>query len=72
MQIEEAVRIVFDIAGIEDRTDLENWCLGEGRRKLYDWVQRLAPDHYNRLRTPENSVRAYYERILPGYRIYRN
>ena len=72
MQIEEAVRIVFGIAGIEDKTGLDNWCLGEGRRKLYDWVQRLAPDHYNRLRTPENSVRACYEPMLPGYKLYRH
>jgi hypothetical protein len=70
--IEEAVRIVFGIAGIEDRTGLDNWCLGEGRRKLYVWVQRLAPDHYNRLQTPEESVRSCYERMLPGYRIYRH
>ena len=71
MQIEEAVRTVFGIAGIEDRTDLDNWCLGEGRKKLYVWVQSLAPDHYNRLQTPDNYVRACYERMLPGYKIHR-
>jgi len=72
MQLEEAVRTIIRIAGIKNKTDLDNWCGNEGRKKLYDEVQTLASDHYNstRLKTPENSVRRIYQAILPGYRIY--
>ena len=34
------------------------------------YVQRLAPDHWERIRTPKNSVRFYYQQMLTGYKIY--
>jgi hypothetical protein len=73
--IADAVRNIIHKAGIKNKTDLDNWCGNEGRKKLYDEVQRLVPEHYNnstRGKTPDNSVRRIYQAILPGYRIYRH
>jgi hypothetical protein len=73
MQIEEAVRTIIRIAGIEDKTGLDNWCGGPRRRtRMYDEVRGLAPDHYNSLKDPHASVRACYEPMLPGYKLYRH
>ena len=41
-----------------------------GKKKLYLYVQRLSPEHWERIRTPENSVRFYYQKMLTGYKIY--
>jgi len=43
-----------------------------GRQRLYLQVERLAPQDWERLRTPKESVRACYERLLPGYKLYHN
>jgi len=72
MDIKHALQTIFRIAGIQNKAQLDNWCIGQGRAKLYDEVQRLAPAHYNSLPTPQSSVRACYERMLPGYKIHQN
>lgn len=70
--ITDAVRAIIRIAGIENRTDLNNWCGGIRRTRMYDEVRGIAPAHYNSLEDPHASVRACYEAILPGYKIYRH
>ena len=70
--ITDAVKAIIRIAGIEDKTGLDNWCGGTRRTRMYDEVRRLAPAHYNRLEYPHASVRACYEAMLPGYKIYRH
>ena len=72
MDIKQALRTIFRIADIQHKAHLDIWLGIHGRKKLYDEVQRLAPAHYNRLPTPENSVRFYYQHMLPGYKIYQN
>jgi hypothetical protein len=70
--ITDAVKTIIRIAGIEDKTGLDNWCGGPRRTRMYDEVRGLAPAHYNRLEDPHASVRACYEAMLPGYKIYRH
>jgi len=42
-----------------------------GKKKLYLYVQRLAPQQWERISTPKNSVRFYYQQMLTGYKIYK-
>lgn len=72
MDIKQALQAIFRIAGIQNKAHLDNWCGYQGRNKLYDEVQRLPPAHFNRLLTAEESIRACYERLLPGYKIHQN
>ena len=72
MDVKSAVQTVFSIANIRTKDDLDRWCGNMGRIRLYDQVERLAQHDWNRLRTPRESVRACYERILPGYKLYHN
>ena len=72
--ITDAVKAVIRIAGIEDRTGLDNWCGGTRRTRMYDEVRRLAPAAAagKPARLYHASVRACYEDMLPGYKIYRH
>jgi len=70
MNITQALDFVFHIVNIRSRQDLDEWCGANGRQKLYTIIQLLANEHWNRIRTPECSVRACYEKKLPGYKIH--
>ena len=72
MTIREALTTIFQNQRIRNRAELDNWCLGDGKRKLYFAVQRLAPTHCARLVAPDASIRATYETMLQGYAQYKN
>jgi hypothetical protein len=69
--IGEALQRIFRIAGIRSKADLDRWCGEEGRKKLYKEVEELAQNHWARINCPRATVRAEYERRLPGYKIYQ-
>jgi hypothetical protein len=69
MKIKQAVRFILSIENLRRKEDLDRWCGDMGRKKLYLYVQNLAPDHWNRIDTPENSVRHCYQKMLEGYKI---
>jgi hypothetical protein len=72
MDIEEAVRfVVVDTEKFRSKQDLDMWCGDMGRKKLYLYVERLAPIHWKNVATPENSVRFYYQQMISGYKIYK-
>ena len=50
--ITDAVKAIIRIAGIEDKTGLDNWCGGTRRTRMYDEVRRLAPRITTVWRTP--------------------
>lgn len=70
MDIKQAVNDIFEEENITNKQELDLWCGNKGREKLYFYVKRMAPEHWKRILTPENSVRYYYQTILPGYKIY--
>ena len=70
MNIKQAVDMIFEVAEIKSKQELDLWCGIRGREKLYFYVKRMAPEHWKRILTPENSVRYYYQTILTGYKIY--
>jgi hypothetical protein len=71
MQIKEAVEFIVAVENLRTAGDLDRWCGDMGNKKIYAYVQNLAPEHWQRIRTPENSVRFYYQKILRGYKICR-
>lgn len=71
MKISQAVKFIVEMEGFQSKEDLDNWCGDMGRDKLYSYVKQMALEDWNRIKTPESSVRGCYEKLLSGYKIYR-
>ena len=69
--IKSAVRFIVSIENLRTKQDLDTWCGDIGRKKLYLYIQRLAPEEWERIVTPKESVRFYYQQMLTGYKIYK-
>ena len=69
--IKSAVQFIVSTENLRTKQDLDTWCGDMGRKKLYLYVQRLAPEHWGKIATPTNSVRACYQQMLTGYKIYK-
>ena len=70
MDIKSAIRFILLIENLQSKQELDVWCGYMGREKLYTYISRLAPEHWGKIRTPTCSVRYYYQKMLPGYKIY--
>ena len=70
MNIKEAIQFIVSIENLRSKSDLEVWCGDMGKQKLYLYIKRLAPEHWEKIRTPKDSVRFYYQQMLIGYKIY--
>lgn len=71
MDIKSAIQFIVSIEKLRTRQDLDTWCGDMGKKKIYLYVQRLAPQQWERISTPKNSVRFYYQQMLTGYKIYK-
>ena len=71
MDIKSAIQFIVSIENLRTKQDLDTWCGDIGKKKLYLYVQRLAPEHGERIATQKNSVRFYYQQMLTGYKIYK-
>ena len=72
MDIKSAIHFIVSIENLQSRQDLNNWCKNLGsRQKMYLYIERLAPDHWKRIKTPKDSVRYYYQQLLTNYKIYK-
>jgi len=70
--IREAVEFILKICTIRNRIELDQWHGDSGTERMYEAVKELVPQTvWNNLADPKASVRAAYQRILPGYKIYR-
>jgi len=69
--IKSAVEFVVETENLRTRQDLDKWCGDMGKKKLYLYVHRIEPEHWERIKTPKNSVRFYYQQMLTGYKIYK-
>jgi hypothetical protein len=72
MNLKSAVEFIVSVENIRSKHDLDTWCGDMGRLKLYLYAKRLAPAHWDRIETPENSVRAIYQKMLTGYKIFNH
>ena len=70
MNLKEAVQFIVSIENLRSKADLDNWCGDMGKKKLYLYVKRLAPENWEQIRTPKESIRYYYQQMLTGYKIY--
>ena len=70
MDIKEAIKFIVSIENLRSKEDLNIWLGDMGKKKLYLYVKRLAPEHWKRIKTPQDSVRFYYQQMLTGYKIY--
>lgn len=68
--IKGAVHFILKTEKLQSKQDLDIWCGDMGRKKIYLYVERLAPEHWSRIQKPMESVRSCYEKMLPGYKIY--
>ena len=42
-----------------------------GRAALYEYVKAQAPTHWARIKSPEQYIQGYYQRVLEGYKNYK-
>jgi hypothetical protein len=68
--INKSLDLIFRFENISTKQDLDIWCRETGRKKLYNLVAKIAPNHYYKLKAPDASIRAYYETKLIGYKHY--
>jgi hypothetical protein len=71
MNLKSAIQFIVSIENLRKKEDLDAWCGDMGRKKLYLYVNRLAPEDWERIKKPTNSVRFYYKQMLTGYKIYK-
>ena len=71
MDIKSATQFIVSIENLRTKQDLDTWCGDMGKKKLYLYVQRLAPEHWKNINTPESYVRFLYQHMLIGYKIYK-
>ena len=70
-KIPTVVNELFAQQNISSKRQLDHWCGDEKRAKLYNYVKSMAPEHWNKLKVPESSVRSHYEMVLTGFKISR-
>jgi hypothetical protein len=68
--MDKALDLVFRIENINSKEDLDEWCGETGRKKLYNVISIVAPEHYYRstVKTPDNTIRQLYQSKLVGYK----
>jgi hypothetical protein len=68
--ISQAVEFILSSENITTKDDLDKWCENQGRQKLYNCVQIMAPSKWETIKEPKASVRACYEHLLIGYKVF--
>lgn len=68
--ISEALNFILKTENITTKDDLDKFCGGSTREKLYKHVQEFAPIHWSKIKDPKAYVRGYYERKLIGYKVF--
>ena len=53
MDIKSAIQFIVSIENLRSKQDLDTWCGDMGKKKLYLYVQRLAPEHWEKISTPK-------------------
>tara|TARA_B100000767_G_scaffold214001_1_gene201424 strand:- start:138 stop:383 length:246 start_codon:yes stop_codon:yes gene_type:complete len=69
--IQSSVDFILKFYKIKTKEQLDKWCGGKGRKKMYLIIKILAPDHWSKLGAPDAAVRAHYETKLKGYKIFK-
>ena len=67
INIRDAVQYVLTQENIETRQDLDDWCNGISRERLYKRVRKFCKVSWLMEDNPKSIVRRSYESLLPGY-----
>ena len=65
----QALAQIMETENIRTKQDLDEFC-GKARDKLYNRVRNISQTHWDKLKDPKASIRAKYETILKGYKLY--
>lgn len=68
MTIRTVIKIIQKLENIKTKEQLYRWCGKSGLKKLYDYVKGFAPDNWNRIENPEESVRSCLQELIIGYK----
>jgi len=71
MKVADILKELFAAEGITDRDSLDSWTRLTGKVRVYDYVRAKNPEWWASIKTPKGSTRAAYERLLPGYKVYK-
>ena len=68
--MDKALDLVFRIENINSKEDLDEWCGVNKRKKLYNIISLIAPEHYyrNTVKTPDKSIMRCYQFKLTGFK----
>jgi hypothetical protein len=68
--MDKALDLVFRIENIRSKEDLDEWCGENKRKKLYNIISLIAPEHYyrNTVKTPDKSIMRSYQFKLAGFK----
>ena len=69
--IKEVVEFIIREEKMQSRKDLDIWCGGTRRKRLYEYAKGLAPEDWGRFQAPQSEVIRTYEKLLTGYKDYR-
>ena len=50
--IKESVQFLVTTENMRSKQDLDKWCGDMGKKKLYLYVKRMAPEHWEKIKTP--------------------
>ena len=67
VSIRKAVHYVLTQENIRTRQDLDEWCNGISRERLYKRVRKFCKISWLMEENPKSIVRQSYESLLPGY-----
>jgi len=70
LKIQDILKLILVIGNIKSKDDLDEWCGGRNRTKLYTLIQIFASSHWDSLVDPKAYVRYYYQIHLIGFQIY--
>jgi hypothetical protein len=75
LTVKQAVARILSIANIQTKTQLDEWCGGSKRKRLYDEVALLAPEDWSKFESVSHrrataEARWAYEVRLEGYALH--
>ena len=67
--LQKASQLYLICHQINNRNEYTTHRNNVGFDRISNIIRIMAPNHYNRINTPNASIRYYIQRLLPGYHI---
>jgi hypothetical protein len=69
--IKNSLIALFNAENIKTKQDLHKWNGNTGMKKLHYRIEQMAGHHYNRIKTPKSTISYCSQKLLSGYKIYK-